>query len=399
MHQQTDPARLRTELRELAAQHGLAVASVTSGADFDGLDQHLSDHIDSGHTEGMDWFNHERATVAAVPRMLHPTVQSIISVGIPYYRSDLEPPLDGRKRGRIARYAWGVDYHHTLKSRMRWLLTSIEQLVGRKIEARLLVDTARMVDRAVAQRSGLGWFGKHSNIIVPNHSSFVMLGEMLIDIEIETDAPIEKNCGRCSICMDRCPTNAIVAPYTVHSPRCISFQTIEQRESIPTGLRPLLGSWVFGCDICQEVCPYTGAARSLADEAFAPKTVDNAFPSLSWLLAMTGTEFRAVYGGTAVMRAKRRGLARNAAIVLGNIGDADDRQALTTAVRQHDECLVRAHAAWALGRIGGSRSRAALSEASRQDPDSTVRREAMQALEGIVRSDYPAQIISLRMVQ
>jgi epoxyqueuosine reductase len=390
---ETDPTRLRDDIKDLAIEHGLAVASVTTGDDFPGLEQHLVTHIDHGYTSGMTWFSRERAAVASAPRLLHPTVRSIISVGIPYYRSDVEPPRDGVKRGRIARYAWGVDYHDTLKARMSSLLTAIEQRVGRSLEARLLVDTARIVDRAVAQRSGLGWFGKHSNIIVPGHSSFVMLGELLLDLEIEPDAPIEKNCGRCTICLQRCPTNAIVAPYTVHSPRCISFQTIEQRGAIPAELRSQMGTWVFGCDVCQDVCPYTGAAKSVYDAAFEPVTVENAFPSLEWLLTMNGDEFRATYRGTAVMRAKRRGLARNAAIALGNIADTDDVPLLATAARGHDEPLVRAHAAWALGQVGGNHSRAILSEVHRHDPEQAVREEAKYALE-----THPTDTINLRVV-
>ena len=347
----------------------------------------------------MDWFNHGRASVAASPRSLHATVGSIISVGIPYYRGDIEPPRDGIKRGRIARYAWGVDYHDTLKDRMRALLGAIERRAGRSLEARLLVDTARIVDRAVAQRSGLGWFGKHSNIIVPGHSSFVMLGELLLDLEIAPDEPLVKDCGRCTICLDRCPTGAIVAPYTVHSPRCISFQTIEQRGPIPAPLRPQLGAWIFGCDVCQEVCPYTGAARSVYDDAFAPRSVDNAFPSLAWLLTVSDAEFRATYRGTAVMRAKRRGLARNAAIALGNTGDPDDLPVLREALTTHDEPLVRGHAAWALGRIGSDRGRAILAEASHNDPDATVRDEALAALVEPLAVPQATGSISLRVVR
>ena len=393
----TDPTRLRDDIKGLAVEHGLAVASVTTGEDFPGLERLLVEHIDRGHTEGMDWFSRERASVAAAPRTLHPTVQAIVSVGIPYYRSDIEPPQDGIKRGRIARYAWGLDYHDTLKSRMHALLAAIEQRIGRSLDARLLVDTARIVDRAIAQRSGLGWFGKHSNIIVPGHSSFVMLGELLLDLEVEPDQPIERNCGRCTICVERCPTNAIVAPYTVHSPRCISFQTIEQRGAIPAELRGRMGSWVFGCDVCQDVCPYTGAAKSVYDAAFEPRTVENAFPSLEWLLTMSDDEFRATYRGTAVTRAKRRGLARNAAIAIGNIGDAEDFRVLASVVQTHDEPLVRAHAAWAMGKVG-DRGRAILSEAERHDPDPGVREEARRVLEGERFEPPTSRRIDLRVV-
>jgi epoxyqueuosine reductase len=208
-----------------------------------------------------------------------------------------------------------------------------------------------------------------------------MLGNMLLDIELEPDAPIAKDCGRCSICLDRCPTGAIVAPYTIHSPRCLSFQTIEQRGAIPVELRPALGNWVFGCDICQDVCPYTRAAATLHDADFQPPMIERSFPRLYWLLTMTEAEFRAVYRGSAVLRAKRRGLARNAAVALGNVGTAADLPVLTTALRTHDEPLVRGHAAWAAGRLGGQAARAALDHSRSSDPDDSVRAEAERALE------------------
>jgi epoxyqueuosine reductase len=244
---------------------------------------------------------------------------------------------------------------------------------------RLLVDTARIVDRAVAARSGLGWYGKHTNIIVPGHGSFVMLGEILIDLELEPDQPLEKDCGRCQICLNQCPTGAIVAPYTVSAPLCISYQTIENRGTIPVDVRAKMGDWVFGCDVCQDVCPYTGAAKSMFDEAFQPASTENAFPSLYRLLRMNEEEFRTVYRGTAVLRTKRAGLARNAAIALGNMGDQDDLGVLAETLRSHDLPLVRAHAAWAVGRIGGESARSALASARRSDPDPAVKAECLSA--------------------
>jgi epoxyqueuosine reductase len=204
---------------------------------------------------------------------------------------------------------------------------------------------------------------------------------MLLDIELEPDAPLDKNCGRCSICLDRCPTGAIVAPFTIDSPRCLSFQTIEQRGAIPVELRPSLGDWVFGCDICQDVCPYTGAAAVVDDPDFLPVSLDRSFPRLDWLLSMTEAEFRDVYRGSAVLRAKRRGLARNAAIALGNVGTDADLPVLFATLRDHDEPLVRAHAAWSVGQIGGSVARMALDHALKTDPDLLVREESNRSLE------------------
>jgi epoxyqueuosine reductase len=191
---------------------------------------------------------------------------------------------------------------------------------------------------------------------------------------------MDKDCGRCSICIDRCPTGAIVAPYTVSAPRCISFQTIEQRGAIPAEIRPPMGSWIFGCDHCQEVCPYTKAARPADDPEIRPQHVDNAFPSLLWLLRMSEEEFRARYRGTAVLRAKRRGLARNAAVALANSGHPAALPALLAAFEGHDEELVRAHAAWGVGRLGGKSARNTL-DRRRSVETPLVRTEIERALE------------------
>ncbi|HET8524598.1 MAG TPA: tRNA epoxyqueuosine(34) reductase QueG, partial [Thermomicrobiales bacterium] len=322
----------------------------------------------------------ERATFSTAPRNLQESARSIVAVGVAYWSVDPGKPDDGEPRGRISRYAWGVDYHDLLKARMKTLHASIEQEVGRTVDARFLVDTARIVDRAVAARSGLGWYGKHTCIIVPGHGSWVMLGELLLDLELEPDPPLKQDCGRCRICLDRCPTGAIVAPYTVDAPRCLSFQTIEQRGSIPREIRPLMGDWVYGCDVCQEVCPYTKAAKPDPDPAFLPRTIDNAYPSLRRLLTMTNDEFRDLYRGTPVTRAKRRGLARNAAVALGNIGTRDDVPVLIEALTYHDEPLVRGHAAWALGKLDDREAIGALDAARHREPDEMVQEEIAAAL-------------------
>ena len=369
---------LTRRVKVLAVEHGLTVAAVTGPERFAGLEETLTAHIRAGHAAGMPWFDEARAQVAADPLRLHPTARAILSVGIAYW-DDRLPPAGGVPRGRIARYAWGRDYHKVLRRRMLALLGSIAELTGGDVEARTLVDTARISDRAVATRAGLGWRGKHSCIIVRGHGSWVLLGELLLDLDLEPDRPLDKSCGRCSICIDRCPTGAIVAPYTVSAPRCISFQTIEQRGPIPMEIRPLMGPWVFGCDVCQEVCPYTAAAAVAEDPDLRPAHPDNAFPPLDWLLAMTPDEHLARYAGTAVMRAKRRGLARSAAVAIGNAGDRAMVPVLAEALRTHDESLVRGHAAWALGRLGGRAARQALqARLGTDEPD--VDREIETAL-------------------
>jgi epoxyqueuosine reductase len=375
--------RLTGQVKSLALANGLSVSAVTSAEAFPEVFHILRDRIDAGHLAGMDWFTTERAAASCDPKTLMDNPLSILSVGVAYWGSDDGKPEDGVPRGRISRYARGVDYHQVLQERMRALHAAIEEMAGQTVAARFLTDHARIVDRAVAARAGLGWYGKNACIIVPGHGSWVMLGELLLELDLEPDAPLDKDCGRCGICLDRCPTGAIVAPYTIHTPSCISFQTIEQRGAIPRELRPRLGDWVFGCDVCQEVCPYTRAAAEEPDPAFLPRHLDNAYPSLHRLLEMSSRTFRELYRGTAVMRARRAGLARNAAVALGNIGTEDDVPPLARTALGHDLALVRGHAAWALGRIGGGAAIRALRHAWERERDEEARVEITLALEEV----------------
>ena len=371
---------LTARIKQLAVEHGLSVSAVTTAEPFPEVADHLVAHIANGHMDGMPWFTKERARFSCDVRNLHPTARSILAVAISYWPGPSEKPDDGVPRGRISRYAWGSDYHKVIKRRLKALHAAIESEVGHPVEARRLVDTARVVERAVAARAGLGWYGKHSCLIAPGHGSWVLLGELVLDLELVPDAPLTQDCGRCTICLDRCPTGAIIAPYTVHAPACTSFQTIENRGVILREIRPRMGDWVYGCDVCQEVCPYTKAARAEPDPDLQPRSLDNAYPSLHWLLRMTPEEFGAVYHGTPVPRAKRRGLARNAAIALGNIGTDSDVPILATALIGHDEPLVRGHAAWALGRIGNRPARDALDRARSRESDTWVLEEISCAL-------------------
>jgi epoxyqueuosine reductase len=373
--------RLTAKVKFLAGKHGLSVNAITSADPFPDVADHLEQHIASGHVEGMDWFTPERARFSTDVRNLHPTARSIISFGLAYWSGPAEKPNDGISRGRISRYAWGKDYHRILKKRMKALHADMCATFGQDLDVRILVDTARIVERAVAARAGLGWYGKSANLIVPGHGTWVLLGEMVTELDLEPDKPLDRNCGRCTICLDRCPTGAIVAPYTIDAPTCISFLTIELRGSIPRALRPKMGDWVYGCDVCQDVCPYTGAARIVHEQEMQPASVNNAFPSLHWLLTMDESTFGETYFGTPVPRTKRRGLARNAAVALGNIGTENDIPALSNALCTHDEPLVRGHAAWALGRIGGHQAIDALDRGRRLDPDSFVVAECTAALE------------------
>jgi epoxyqueuosine reductase len=363
----------RERVRELAAEAELSVAAVGPADSFgDELGELIVDRIRNGHLDGFPWFTEERARFSVDPRNLHPTARSIISVGIPYWTPEIQHPNDGVLRGRVSRYAWGRDYHKTMKQRMRRLHELLEQETGRSIESRHLVDTARVVDRAIAARSGLGWYGKNTMILVPRRSSWVMLGDLVVDIDIDHDIPLKPKCGRCTRCLDICPTGALVDEYVLHTPSCISFLTIELRGPIPTAIRAQMRDWVFGCDMCQEICPYTKAAYPEDEPTFRPASIDHAYPPLHWLLTMNEEHFRAEFSGTAVMRAKWEGMTRNAAVAIGNTGSSADLELLERAVTTHALPIVRGHAAWAMYRLDPVGSKSTLQRISKQETDSYV---------------------------
>ncbi|MFW6074704.1 MAG: tRNA epoxyqueuosine(34) reductase QueG, partial [Chloroflexota bacterium] len=371
----------RSRLAELARDAHLSVAGVARPDVFERARDFTIEHVNDGHMAGMDWFTTERAREAADPRTLQSGVRSILAVAVPFWSGDVEPPDDGILRGRIARYAWGRDYHRVLKKRMKHLVTLLEEELGCEIDNRTLVDTARVFDRAVAERAGVGWYGKNTMIIVPGHGSWAMLAEIYLDFPLEADLPLNRDCGRCTICIDKCPTGAITEPYRIHAPRCISYLTIEERGAIPREIRPLMGQWVFGCDVCQEVCPYTRAAKIQPDPDFEPATIDNVYPSLELLATMDDKQYLDLFAGTAVTRAKRRGLARNAAIALGNSGSTDAYPILRRMLYEHDEPLARQHAAWGLQHLAPGLARADLAAARGNESDPSVTEEIDWAIE------------------
>lgn len=377
----THPQIERERVHELAKQAGLSVSGVGPAGSFgDKLGDLLVDRIRNGHLDGFHWFTEERARFSTNPRNLQASARTIISVGVPYWMPDIQHPDDGILRGRISRYAWGRDYHKTLKQRMKHLHQLLEAELGRSIDARHLVDTARVVDRAIAARSGLGWYGKNTMILVPRRGSWVMLGDLVVDFDIQHDIPLKPKCGRCTRCLDICPTGALVDEYVLHTPSCISFLTIELRGSIPREIRSQMRDWVFGCDMCQEICPYTAAAYPEHEPTFQPASLDHAFPPLHWLIQMDEAEFRAEFSGTAVMRARWDGMVRNAVVALGNTGSVDDLELLEKVATSHELPVVRGHAAWAMSRVDASLARPALEALKPRESDSDVLDEIATAL-------------------
>ena len=265
-----------------------------------------------------------------------------------------EPP------GPVARYARGDDYHDVMTDRLTTLHRWLETELGRPVRGKPYVDTGPILERDLARRAGLGWFGKNTNLLNPTLGSFFFLGSLLVDAELVADAPFESDrCGSCTRCLDACPTNALVEPRVLDATKCISYLTIEAKGAIPETLRPMLGELLYGCDICQDVCPWNEKfATALPDGSpFAPRGALGSSAGLKdtrtlarELLAMTQEEFSAAYTGSPMKRAKLRGLKRNAAVSLGNGGTADDADVVARAC-DDPEAIVREHAAWALARI------------------------------------------------
>ncbi|MFI5310523.1 MAG: tRNA epoxyqueuosine(34) reductase QueG, partial [Gemmatimonadales bacterium] len=254
--------------------------------------------------------------------------------------------------GPIARYARGDDYHVVMREKLdelaAWLAISA-RAAGRPARTRAYVDTGPVLERDLARRAGLGWFGKNTNLINPRLGSFFFIGALFTDLDLEADAPFEADrCGTCTRCLDACPTQAFVAPRTLDARRCISYVTIELKGAIPLELRPAMGELLYGCDICQDVCPWNVRfSRDVREPALAPRATHVA-PDAAELLRLDQAAWRERFGATAMARAKRRGLARNAAVALGNRRDPRTIPALDAARTEDPEPLVREHAAWAL---------------------------------------------------
>ncbi len=312
------------------------------------------------------------------PGQILPNARSLVVVAMNYRCPDPDPGPGGAHRGRIARYARGDDYHDVMKEKLQTLLGFIRERAGRPVEGRVYVDTGPVLEREFAARAGLGWFGKHTNLIHKRVGSWLLIGEILLDIDLDLDRPVADHCGTCTKCIEACPTEAIVEPYVVDSRRCISYHTIELKGAIPLEYRAAMGDRVFGCDDCQDVCPWNRRAPETGHSAFVSRPWNEA-PGLIEMLGLTPEAFRTRFRGSPVKRTKRRGLLRNAAVALGNTKDPEAIPALADSLGD-DEPLVRGHAAWALGNVGGGRALAVLEQAKKSEEDPWVIEEIDQAL-------------------
>ncbi len=308
------------------------------------------------------------------PRFLDPRLRSVISLGYPYQAPPRPSRVSWREelRGRVAAYALGEDYHRYVLAKARRVGEVLNALRPRAL-TRAYVDTGPVFEREWALKASIGWIGKNTNLLNRRYGSYFFLAEIFTDVDFGADSPpYGAHCGRCRQCLELCPTGALEGSYVMDARLCISYLTIELRGPIPLPLRTKLGNWIFGCDICQEVCPWNSEAQSQPDERLTPY--------LPELLALDQAQFSKRFSRSAIKRAKRRGLLRNAAVALGNSGNPRAVAPLAACLEREPEPLVRAHAAWALGHLGGGVSRRTLERRRKSEPDPTVANEIALAL-------------------
>jgi epoxyqueuosine reductase len=355
-------AALKTDLAVEARRLGFAACGVTSVRQFTEARAHALDAINQGRMDGMPWYTRERVEASADIGRRYPWARSIVALAWPYRPA--RPREAGRGaggspvRGRFSAYACidegdgAVDYHDLLAQRcdrlVEWLGARVEGL-----RAKRFVDHGWALDRAIAERAGIGFTGKHASLITVEAGSYVMLAGIAVSVRLAVDAPSRRGCGQCRACLPACPTGAILAPGVIDARRCISYLTIEHRGAIPLELRPLMGTWAFGCDLCQEACPINHRlALDRLDEGPASTARGPVpHPDLVECLELSEAEFATRFRTTAVWRTGRAGLARNCAIALGNAGDRAALPALHRTARNDPDAVVREAAGWAIARL------------------------------------------------
>lgn len=373
-------SELVTQVKHAARGLGFEVAGIASVEPLARDEAAFQEWREAGFAAGMDYMT-RRPELRAQPSALVPYARSVITLAVDY--ATAAPAFEHEHRyGRVARYAWGRDYHDVVKPRLQALVSKIEQIAARPIHARCFVDAVPLLERAVGARAGLGFFGKNTNLLQPRSGSWFFLSEILLDLELPTDnREIKVSCGSCHRCIDACPTDAFAAPYQLDSRKCISYLTIENKGAIPPELRAAIGDWIFGCDVCQEVCPFNRFASDTRWPEFHPEA--GAGPRLDLLEVLSITEddeFRARFRGTPLTRPKRRGLLRNAAVVAANVGATAAVPSMIARIESDPEPLVRSHALWALAQLDPKRAAPMAERALKSDPDALVREEAEMAL-------------------
>jgi epoxyqueuosine reductase len=371
----TDKVALTVAIKAEAHRLGFTLAGVCPAVAPTGVTR-LAEWLDRGYAGQMEYLA-SRQHAYDHPRHVLEGVRSIVMLGLPYHTAEPQPPQAGE--GRVSRYAWGTgDYHDVIHAKLKKLVAALVDAVpGAK--ARGVVDTAPFLERDFAVLAGLGWVGKNTLLIHKPLGSYFFLAALLTDQVLDYDEPFATDhCGNCRACLNACPTQAFPEPYVLDATRCISYLTIELRAAIPRELRPGMGDWVFGCDVCQEVCPWNHRAPASDERTFQPTSGTNPI-DLAALFELDDDAFRRRFRQTPLWRARRGGILRNAAVVLGNQRFIAAVPALIRALHDTDP-IIRGASAWALGQIGTPDAMEALNKRRGIEPDEAVRAEIDAAL-------------------
>jgi len=340
-----DPTAIKAEIAAAARALGFDAVGFATPENPPAVAAGLAGFLDAGHHGAMGWMANPRR---AAPKAIWPAVETVIALGANYGPAhDPLAALGRRERGTISVYAQGRDYHKTMKGRLKALAGEIHRRHG--AEVKVFVDTAPVMEKPLAARAGLGWQGKHTNLVSRRFGSWLFLGEVFTTLALPADAPEADHCGRCRACLEICPTGALPGPYRLDARRCISYLTIEHPGPIPRALRAAIGNRVYGCDDCLAVCPWNKFARATREMAFLPR-IELTAPRLADLAGLDDAGFRALFAGSAIKRIGRDRFVRNVLIALGNAGPAADRAAVLARL-DDASALVRGAAAWAVRRL------------------------------------------------
>ncbi len=370
----SDPQAVAEQMKSWAVEAGFdraGVARLEPSAHGEALRRWVA----RGEHASMVWIE-RRLAEREDPRCLLPGARSALVVALQYWPLEDCPEPDNDLWPRVARYARGQDYHDVMVKRLRALSERIEAAYP-GTSGRAYVDTGPILERELAARAGLGTFGKNANLLHRQWGSYFLLGELLLTLDLAPDPPIADLCGRCTRCLDACPTDALREPYRLDSNRCISYWTIEHRGDVPETMRAGLEDWVFGCDVCQEVCPYNRKSLPGSEPSLRLPEARGAL-DLAALVTIDRDTYVERFRGSPMKRAKQHGLQRNAAIAMGNRRDPRYVPALATAL-EDASAVVRKHAAWALGRIGGADAARVLEDAAGREEEADVRAELLAA--------------------
>ncbi len=369
-----DNRQLTAALKDEARRLGFSLSGVCAAVTPAGIDR-FAEWLAAGYAGTMHYLPN-RAEAYSHPRHVLDGVRSLLVLAFPYRTREPAPPQPGH--GRVARYAWGDDYHDLIRERLRRLELF---LLARAptASARTVVDTAPLLEREFAQLAGLGWIGKNTLLLNKPSGSWFFLAALLTDLELPPDDARESDhCGTCTACLDACPTEAFVQPYVLDARKCISYLTIERRESIPPELRAGMQDWVFGCDVCQDVCPWNHKPVTTDEPSLEPRDGATTLDLIA-LFDLDDASFKARFRRTPLWRPKRRGILRNAAIVLGNQRATEAIPALIRGLSDN-EPLVRGACAWALGQFASDATRAAIEHRLPREDDPEVLTEIAAAL-------------------